>query len=184
VLRQAQTFVDEQVMVEAGEQQVLIVKLENTQASIVTEQKARATADSAQAAVSTQLQADLTNTAGDLAGTAEGLEELAVRVTETEEGVQSEARKTEYLASGNRLLDAAGEALNDQSLAAIVDNWQGWAQQKTAVAIVLRQARTFVDEQVLVEAEARQILIAKLENTQASIVTEQKARATADSAQA
>ncbi|UWQ92977.1 hypothetical protein K3727_09430 [Rhodobacteraceae bacterium M382] len=178
--RALRAYVDAQFEAQADETLELKATTATTDAALREERLVRASETEAQAKRSDQLQADLETLDGDHQGTAAALDEVTVRVTETENGIQSQTKRSELLVSTVRHSEA--DAL-DLDFAAWLERRDTNERTRAGLAIALRQAATMVEEGRLAEAVERAVLAAELNTARASIRSETLARATADTAQ-
>lgn len=182
--RALRAYVDEQFEASAGEVLELKATTATTAAALREERLVRASETEAQAKRSDQLQADLETLDGDHQGTAAALDEVTVRVTETEAGIQSETKRSELLVSSARRNDLDALDAEDLDFAALLERRNSDNRTRAERSIVLRQSATMVEEGRLSEAVAREGLIAELAQTRAAVRKETLVRASTDASQA
>ena len=131
-----------------------------------------------------QLQADLASAEGDLVAQADALDAVTARVSETETGLSAESGRRQVLAASVAELEIDQVEGLEASIGALWESWQADADLRAGVAVLMQDQRAYVDEGLVAEARAREVLGAALGEAQASLAQETRARATADEAQA
>ncbi|GGG59706.1 hypothetical protein GCM10011415_02030 [Salipiger pallidus] len=177
-----QAYIDEQDRAIASDVTELRAAVDTSNAQIRNELRVRAAEDEALGESITQISADLDGVSGQAEGTADAVTELTGRVARNEEGLTAEAASRTLIVSSVRELQGEQRASTARS---IVDMWNAFTAEENArdaVAVSLEEVRTWVEEGLLAEATARELLGAALGEAQASIVSERTARATADEA--
>ncbi|GGG77489.1 hypothetical protein GCM10011415_27990 [Salipiger pallidus] len=177
-----QAYVDEQDRAVAEDVTELRGAVDTSNAQIRDELRVRAAEDEALGQTLTQVSAGLASVSGQAEGTADAVTELTGRVARNEEGLTAEAASRTLIVSSVRELQGEQRASTARS---IVDMWNAFTAEENvrdAVAVSLEEVRTWVEEGLLAEANARDLLGAALGEAQASIVSERTARTSADEA--
>ncbi|GGG63875.1 hypothetical protein GCM10011415_07930 [Salipiger pallidus] len=175
-------YIDEQDRAIASDVTELRAAVDTSNAQIRDERRVRAAEDEALGESITQVSTGLASVSGQAEGTADAVNELTGRVARNEEGLTAEAASRTLIVSSVREL--RGEQRADTARS-IVDMWNAFTAEENArdaVAVSLEEVRTWVEEGLLAEAIAREVLGAALGQAQASIVSERTARTTADEA--
>jgi hypothetical protein len=109
-------------------------------------------------------------------------ETLSQETTKNADGLTAQAGRTEVLGAAIRELDGASD---DDIERVITEAWDAWERDKATrqdTALSVRNLHTRLDDAQQAEATERSLLGAQLENTRAALISEARARATADKA--
>ncbi|MCI5097533.1 MAG: hypothetical protein MRY77_14555, partial [Rhodobacteraceae bacterium] len=178
--RSLRAFVDENFAAEVQARDELSVQIGAAEARIVQEGQLRAEEALATGEILSQMQIDLENQDQTLQGTIETLDETTGRVEQTEEGLEAEAKRTDFLGAAIRIQGSDAEDASELSLAGMWDAVKTRADQRRQLAVSMRAINARVDEGLLAEATERAVLGVALDGAFASIAEEKVVRAEQD----
>ncbi|EAU43470.1 host specificity factor TipJ family phage tail protein, partial [Salipiger bermudensis] len=175
-------YIDEQDGAVAENVIQLRSQVDSSVAQIEDTLRTRATEAEATAEAVTQLQTDIESADGERAAQADAIDDLTTRVTDTEDGLESESARQTILTASVR---AIGDDATDLAELAITEMWNEFRASedlRAGIAVAASELHTYVEEGQLAEASERLQLGAALEDAVAEIQTERLARVSEDEA--